>query len=106
MRGRQPDDDDWRVPEANNPDSNAELFQVAVDRDEQPSEAVVRTVSTVSGKEPTSLAPLYDFLDPDALDALLENSDRVTVRFEFDGYPVTVQADGRALVRAAAPMTN
>lgn len=106
MSGRQPDDDDRRVLEADSTDSNHESFQVEVDRDEQPSEAVIRSVSTVSGKEPTSLTPLYDFLDPDALDELVKNSDRVTVQFEFDGYLVTVRSDDRIFVRAAAAMTS
>ena len=40
--------------------------------DESVSTAVVRAVSAVEGREPSSLRPLSDVLDPDALDALFE----------------------------------
>jgi len=36
------------------------------------STAVVRAVSAVEGRDPRSLDPLSDVLDPDALDALFE----------------------------------
>ena len=40
--------------------------------DESVSTAVVRAVSAIEGREPRSLRPLSDVLDPDALDALFE----------------------------------
>jgi hypothetical protein len=39
---------------------------------ESVSTAVVRAVSAIEGREPRSLRPLSDVLDPDALDALFE----------------------------------
>jgi len=41
--------------------------------DESVSTAVVRAVSAVEGRDPRSLGPLSDVLDPDALDALFES---------------------------------
>ena len=38
--------------------------------DTTPSEAVVDAVAAVSGTEPEDLPPLYDSIDPDALDQL------------------------------------
>ena len=40
--------------------------------DESVSTAVVHAVSAVEGREPSSLRPLSDVLDPDALDTLFE----------------------------------
>lgn len=41
-----------------------------IEGDESVSTAVVCAVSAVEGREPTSLRPLADVLDPDALDSL------------------------------------
>jgi hypothetical protein len=55
-----------------------------IDRDEAVSTAVVRAVSAVEGREPCSLRPLSEVLDPVALDALFDS--------RFDGAP---RAGGR-----------
>lgn len=45
-------------------------MEYEIEQDEPVSTAVVRTVSAVEGREPCSLQPLSDVIDPDALDAL------------------------------------
>lgn len=45
-------------------------MEYEIDPDESVSMAVVYAVSAVEGREPRSLEPLADVLDPDALDAL------------------------------------
>jgi hypothetical protein len=43
--------------------------------------------------------PLFDYVDPDALDALITGSSETTVSFEVESATVTVHGDGRVLVR-------
>lgn len=74
-------------------------------RDSRPSRSVVEAVAEATGRDATALRPLYDVVDADALDALLDpagyrSSDlrwgRVTFRYE--GCDVAVHADGRTVV--------
>lgn len=58
------------------------------------SEAVLQTIADAEGVDPADLeAPLYEALDPDALDALFR-TDVGSVTFGYHGYTVTVFADG------------
>lgn len=77
-----------------------------------PSAAVVRTVATASDREPTSLEPLYETVDPDALDALLGSSEirstggDITVSFVFAGHGVIVEGDGTLVVGPVATRSD
>lgn len=65
-------------------------------RNEHLSHAVVRAVADAEGVDPTELdTPLYEAVDPDALDALYrENENSVTrMQFAYYGYRVTVHGD-------------
>lgn len=70
-----------------------------------PSTAVVETVAIAADREPMALEPLYDVIDPDALDALMRSggtnstNGTVTVAFALEGYEVTVRRDGAVVVR-------
>lgn len=70
-----------------------------------PSTAVVETVAIAADREPTVLEPLYETLDPDALDALMRSGGTdstdgdATVTFALDGYQVTVERGGTVVVR-------
>ena len=67
---------------------------------------VVETVADALGADAMELGPLYDVIDPDALDLLFEPPRRSTggrVTFTFEGCTVTVDADGRV---AASPGAN
>ncbi|WP_237560602.1 HalOD1 output domain-containing protein [Halostella litorea] len=87
-------------------------FDYEMEPAERFSEAVVSAVTAVSGYEPVALPdgdgrvlpPLYDFVDPDALDTLLgrtpddgPGADRL--RFDYDEFEVTVEAAGTVRVR-------
>lgn len=75
---------------------------VAVDG-RQPSEALIAAVATLSGTDATSLPPLYDVIDPEALDSLYEHvrernggdSSAYQITFPYEGYDVCVEFDGR-----------
>lgn len=68
------------------------------DRSEPLSQTVVEAVAMAESVDPLDLTvPLYDAIDPDALDALFQSGDASVdgyVEFVYYGYEVTVTADG------------
>jgi len=61
---------------------------------ENASEKIVQAVADREGKRPTELGlPLYEFIDPDALDELLEEED-VEVSLEYLGYEISAHSSG------------
>ena len=74
--------------------------------DESASAAVVTALSAVSGDDVTAIEPLYDAVDPDALDQLVTPTSGVDtlrtgrVTLEHHGYRVVVDASGRGFVYA------
>lgn len=67
-----------------------------------PSEAVVSRIANAEGIDQEDLVPLYDTIDPDALDTLSEDSgrDQASLKIEFThhGYDVTVTSRGAVRV--------
>ncbi|MFC7134019.1 MULTISPECIES: HalOD1 output domain-containing protein [Salinibaculum] len=67
-----------------------------------PSTAVVEAVCTATDREVQDIDPLYESLDPDALDRLLEaeaaRGADLQFEFLFSGTRVTVRADGQVIV--------
>ena len=63
---------------------------------EEPSIRVVEAVAREAGEPPETMSPpLYDVIDPDALDDLITNcSTELTVAFEYNGYEVEVSGEG------------
>lgn len=68
--------------------------------DDSASVAVVRSVAAVSGEDPVEMDPLYDAVDPDALDSLYrssrrtQNETKLTIEFSYNGYRVRLSGDG------------
>lgn len=64
------------------------------------SQRVISAVAELTGTDPVALEPLYDAVDPDALDALFATgqgrSQRASrrVEFSYNGCDVEVSADG------------
>lgn len=72
-----------------------------------PSMAVVEAVADAAGRDATAIDPLYECLDPDALNLLVGSNGRpmdgdTTISFHFGDYRVTVADDGGVVVRAPA----
>ena len=72
------------------------------------SEAVVEAVAAAAGMDPLQLAPLYESVDPDALDMIFmpEASGRpregdASIAFPVCGYEVVVKSYGRIIVYEA-----
>lgn len=70
-----------------------------------PSTAVVETVAAAANSELNEIEPLYTYIDPEALDALVSprsmNRCQTTdaVSFSYDEYDVTVLRSGEVSVR-------
>lgn len=67
-------------------------------RSDSTSGAVIRAVAEHVGADPVDLPPLFDAVDPDALDAMfrpITNSDRpeICIQFVFDDCLVEVGSD-------------
>lgn len=58
---------------------------------------IVEEVADREGTPPTDLPPLYDRVDPDALEMIVESadSDALTIEFTYDDCIVSVDGDGR-----------
>lgn len=71
----------------------------AVDSAETASQQVVEALARADNIDPLAMTtPLYDVIDPDALNAVLDTDSPVEVTFEYDGHTVTVESDGRVTV--------
>jgi hypothetical protein len=68
-------------------------------RDGSPAAGVVEAVVARDGVDPADLPPLASAVDPDALDAVIDEDDEQRrLSFEYHGYAVTVHADGSVLL--------
>lgn len=67
-----------------------------------PSMAVIAAVAEARECEPTELAPIYNVVDADALDALGSRQppgeQRVNISFAYEGYSIDVQYGRRSMV--------
>lgn len=79
------------------------------DTDQSLSEAVISAVASASDIDPLKLAdehgPLYDAIDPTALDSLFQSADPAepsvgTVSFNYAGYRITVDQTGQVELTA------
>ena len=65
-----------------------------------PSTAVIELIAEESGQDPTELEPLYDSVDPDALEQLIrgnganQHDNTVSVSFAYNEYAVVIQSGG------------
>lgn len=74
-----------------------------VDSDEPVSIAVVHAIAAHRDVDPTDLPPLYEWVDPDALDALFQPTRaggprRGRLEFAYDGQTVTVDSTGEVTI--------
>lgn len=67
---------------------------------------VVRIVTAVADEldvDPVAMTPLYETLDTDALDRLLDTDATLEVVFEHDGHAIEVGSDGTVTVDGRQP---
>ncbi|MFC6716840.1 HalOD1 output domain-containing protein [Natrialbaceae archaeon GCM10025810] len=71
---------------------------------ERASTAIVRAVSTAGDVDPAAIDPLYDTIEPEALDRLVAHGARMAnggtsvVGFDVDEWTVIVHGDGTVVV--------
>jgi len=87
------------------PDSNSTI-QTEFDWESvTPSTAVIETIAIAANTDPSEVEPLYDSVDSDALDRLLQSTGTrptngsTTVSFAVSEYEVSVHSDGTVAVR-------
>lgn len=79
--------------------------------DSSVTEAIIWALADAVGVDPTDFPPLFDYVDPDALDALCDPSDGVTdeatvLSFQVDTWNVFVRSDGRIQICDATQPTD
>jgi len=67
---------------------------------DEPSEAIVMAVAAVANADPLELSPLYEVVEPGALDTLVEHAHRTgagahQVWFRYEGFEVGLRTDGQ-----------
>ncbi|WP_248518072.1 HalOD1 output domain-containing protein [Salinarchaeum laminariae] len=67
---------------------------VPVSSQEPPSLTIVTAIANAIGDDPTAMNPLYETVDTDALDRLLESDATLEIVFEYEGHAVEVGSDG------------
>lgn len=82
----------------NRPNTTAQVEQYDV----RPSTVVVESIADAENVDAADLPPLYERIDPDALDDFVAEGgdDPRRVEFGFAGYEVTVEGDGTVSVDA------
>lgn len=65
-----------------------------VDSDDPASQRVLARVAELENADPVELEPLYDAIDPEALDRIVDSIEDGSVQFDYHGYTVTVFHDG------------
>lgn len=64
--------------------------------DELPSETVVRAVASLRNEDPAELEPLFETVDPDALDALVDRDSATAdleLRLTYEGCEIVVTSE-------------
>lgn len=99
--------DDPQVEDASKPDTDVgtDTSRCRIDRGESLSWRVIREVAEAIDTDPRRMRPLYETIDPDALDRLFDpisaesrEFETSHVTFRFEGCDVTAFADGRVVV--------
>lgn len=74
-----------------------------LDDNETVTEGVTAAVAAAKNEDGTTLPPLYDVIDPDSLDSLFETgTDDIRVVFQYAGYYVRVNGEGRVALAEAS----
>lgn len=90
-------------------DYHGQLFSDAFDPGStDASAAVVHAVTDAANVEPWDLDPLYEAIEPEALNALVGDSDGapIAVSFEYQGYEVFVRGRGEVVLTEPAESGN
>ena len=92
-------------------DPNRPVFELTFAESEPLSHGVVRAIAAAKGIDPSDVDPLYESLDPEALDALLDGTSGggardVRVSFRIDDLEIEVSEDRCVRVDRDGPRTE
>lgn len=83
------------------------------DKEESPSASIIECVAEATGRDPIELPPLYERVDPDAVNELLNDpSERpratphLSITFRYAGCDVTISGDGQTSATPVATDTS
>lgn len=101
MSGDEEGPDEKRTGEDEPLDASPANYDWAVT---SPVAAVTELVADATDRDSVALDPLYDYVDPDALNALVASSNddsapRVRITITYAGYEVTLRRDGHVRLR-------
>lgn len=77
---------------------SAYLTQCDLSVREDVSTTVLEAVAAVAETPVLDLEPLYEAIDPDALEAVVRSSERAVVEFDYHGFTVVVCSEGGVIV--------
>jgi hypothetical protein len=62
--------------------------------------AIIDVLAALTDNQPETMDPLYDVVDPDALDALFHSqSEQIgRIQFHYGGHDVTMQSEGQLII--------
>lgn len=78
---------------------SAERIRHQWSESDHPSTAVIEAVAATTDRDPTGMTPLYDHVDPDALNALItprtnSTTNAIAVSFIYDGVEIRIDSSG------------
>jgi hypothetical protein len=79
------------------PDDADAIVRSSWDQMTKPSVELINTIATVTNQKPSEMAPLYRYVEVDALDALLTDASpgaNLQVSFDYDDLRVTIRSTG------------
>lgn len=87
-------------------DGGTELV-TEIGAEESTTQATMRSIAAIKGVAETDLDPLYDNIDPDALETMIQHADehdsRVEISFAIDGYRIYVRDNKRIQIIDSSP---
>ena len=89
--------------------SHGQLTEVTCDWDDvRPTTAIVELVGQLRNRPPTSLTPLYDVIDPDAMNRLFQRDDQssLSLSFSYEGHEIHVAGTGEVSVIGPSSADN
>lgn len=100
-----PSESDVRVVD----DGIIEIYS-AFDDTETATNAILRGLATLEGVPESDLTPLYEYVEPTALNSLLQHAQRdgryVGVEFTIGTYTVVVNSNGPIRIHDGEPVTD
>lgn len=88
-------------PSRSDPSTDREGLQLNWRDEGRVTGSVIAAIAALTGTPPAKLQPLYETIDPDALERVLESASdpcrrsTLSISFPYEGCEVTIRADGR-----------